>query len=166
MIIFDASTMILLAKIDILELFVSSFNGEILMPEEVRREVCVEGREETPLIIKLIETGKIDVLKVKNRTALKKFTGDFNIDRGEAEALALAMQEKADLIATDDRNAIRACKMLNIDFVTAVAILVRAHEKYLIDRDETLIKLKKLHSVGRYSRAIIESAEKQIKGDD
>jgi len=43
---------------------------------------------------------------------------DFNIDEGEAEALLLAIQAGAETIATDDRNAIRASKLLKIDFVT------------------------------------------------
>lgn len=40
-----------------------------------------------------------------------KLMEDFNIDEGEAEALILAIQEKAIMVATDDRNAIRACKL-------------------------------------------------------
>jgi predicted nucleic acid-binding protein len=50
MIIFDASTMILLAKIDMLDFFVSNFHGAVLIPEKVRSEVCTKGREETLLI--------------------------------------------------------------------------------------------------------------------
>lgn len=36
MIVFDSSTVILLAKIDLLETFVSSFYGKILIPEKVK----------------------------------------------------------------------------------------------------------------------------------
>jgi len=68
------------------------------------------------------------------------------------------------VIATDDRNAIRACKLLKIDFLTAVAFLVRSAEKDLIPKDEALIKLRKLHSIGRYSNKIIEDATVKIKG--
>lgn len=75
-----------------------------------------------------------------------------------------AIQEGASMVATDDRNAIRACKLLKINFITAIAILIRAFEKNLIDRDESLIYLHKLQSVGRNSKAIIEDAIKQLKG--
>jgi len=95
---------------------------------------------------------------------MNKLKEDFNIDAGEAEALTLAIQEKANMVATDDRNAIRACKLLNIDFVTAIAVLIRAVEKALISKDEAIIKLQKLQSVGRYSKEIINNAVKQIKG--
>ena len=76
------------------------------------------------------------------------------------------MDERASLVATDDRNAIRACKALKLDFTTAVAILIRAFEKNLIDKAEALIKLQKLESVARYNRAIIEEAGKLIEGGD
>ncbi|MBI5026405.1 MAG: hypothetical protein HZC12_06725, partial [Nitrospirae bacterium] len=55
-------------------------------------------------------------------------------------------------------------KILKVEFVTAIAILIRSFEKGLIDRDEAIIKLQKLQSIGRYNRAIIEDATKQIKG--
>ena len=164
MIVFDASTLILLAKIELLEVFVSSFSGGISIPEIIRDEVCAKGREETPLLTRLIEEKKIHVSKVKADKEIRKLMDDFHIDAGEAAAIILALDEKASLVATDDRNAIRACKALKLDFTTAIAILIRAFEKNLIDKAEALIKLQKLESVARYNRAIIEEAEKLIEG--
>jgi len=164
MIVFDASTLILLAKIDILDLFVSHSKARVLIPGKVRSEVAEGERDETPFIIRLIEEGKISVVKIKNAALAKKFVDDFNIDAGEAEALALAIETKAELVATDDRNAIRACKVLKLDFITAVAVLVRAVEKGLIDKDAGRVKLQRLQAVGRYSKTIIEDAARQIQG--
>ena len=164
MIVLDASTMILLGKIDMLELFVSNFQGKILLPERIRSEIFAGRGEEIPVIAKLIEDKKVVVLKVKNSREINKLIEDFNIGAGEAGVLTLAVQEGANIIATDDRNAIRACKILKIDFVTAVAILIRTFEKGLIDKEEALIKLEKLRSVGRYSKAVIEDATRHIKG--
>lgn len=164
MIVFDASTLILLAKIELLEVFVSSFSGGISIPEIIRDEVCIQGREETPLLTRLIGDRRIHVSKVRADKAIRKIMDDFHIDAGEAAAIILALDEKASLIATDDRNAIRACKALKLDFTTAVAILIRAFEKNLIDKAEALIKLQRLESVARYNRAIIEEAGKLIEG--
>lgn len=164
MIVFDSSTLILLAKIDMLELFISNYRGKVLIPEMVKSEVCVTGKEETPLITKLIHDKKIEVVKVKDDNQTRKLMADFNIEIGEAEAITFALQKGANLIATDDRNAIRACKMLKLSFTTAIAILIRAFEKGLIDKAETLIKIQRLQSVGRYSKTIIKDAEKLIKG--
>ena len=52
MIVLDASAVILLAKIDLLEIFVSNFSGRVLIPEKVREEVCIEEMGEAPLIVK------------------------------------------------------------------------------------------------------------------
>ena len=65
-IVFDASTIILLAKVDLLETFVSNYRGFILIPEQVRTEVCREGSQETPLVTKLIEEKKLTVSKITN----------------------------------------------------------------------------------------------------
>ena len=78
--------------------------------------------------------------------------------------MAFALEHKSAIIATDDRNAIRACKMLKLEFITAVAVLVRAVEKGMIDKDEGLAKLQKLQTVGRYRKTIIEDAVRLIKG--
>lgn len=164
MVVFDASTLTLLARIDILDLFISNFHYRVLIPEKVRLEACSGKREETPLIVKLIEEKRIEVLKAKNKTLIRKLIEDFNIDEGEAEALTLALQGKGSIIATDDKNAIRACKVLRLEFITAIAILIRIFEKGIMQRDEAVIKLQKLQSIGRYSRVIIEDAEKFLKG--
>ena len=199
MIVLDASTIILLGKINLLETFVLTFSGRVLISEKVRDEISIKETEENPLIVKLIEDEKIRVSKVnpvrnssgalnpagiilksnpaaeqrgiisngvKNGKLIKKLMDDFNIEIGEAETIVLALQEKASIVATDDRNAIRACKILKIDFTTAIAILIRAFEKNLIDKDEALIKLRKLDSVARYRREIVEDARGRIEGGD
>jgi predicted nucleic acid-binding protein len=166
MIILDASTIILLAKIGILETFVSNFPGQVLIPEKVRGEVCIKEMEETPLIERLIKERKIYVAKIRKTMVMRQLMDDFSIDVGEAGALTLAVNKKDAMIATDDRNAIRASKLLKIGFTTAIAILVRTFEKDLIDKEEALIKLQKLESIARYSRAIIEDAKKNTEGSD
>ena len=166
MIIFDASTLILLARIGLLELFLSTFQGRVAISKKVKSEVCIKGREERPLVESLIKQGKIEILTAKNPKQKRKLTDDFNIDEGEAEALLLAIQTGAETIATDDRNAIRAAKLLKIDFVTAIGFLIRAHEKQFVDRDEALTNLQSLQVIGRYSNAILKDAKNRIEGGE
>jgi predicted nucleic acid-binding protein len=166
MIILDASTLILLARIGLLELFLATFQGKVAIPKKVKSEVCIQGREERPFVESLIKQGKIEVLTSKNPRQRRKLMDDFNIDEGEAEALLVAIQAGAETIATDDRNAIRAAKLLKIDFVTAIAFLIRAHEKQLLDRDEALTKLQRLQAIGRYSNAILKDARNRIEGGE
>lgn len=166
MVIFDSSTLILLAKIDALEVFISNYGGQALIPEKVKEEVLIKGGVETIQIAGLIEDGKINVLRVDDKKLLQKLMDDFSIDSGEAEAIALALRKERPAVATDDRNAIRACKFLRIDFITAISILIRAVEKRLLNKHEAALKLEKLESVGRYKKSIIADAKRQIKGGD
>jgi predicted nucleic acid-binding protein len=164
MLFFDASTLILLAKIDLIELFITGIKGGTFITEAVRKETTAEGKEQAQTILGLIEDGKIATVKVRDATLVKRFMEDFAIDAGEAETLVAAMGKEEAVVATDDRNAIRACKLLKLDFITAIAVLIRAVEKGVVESDEALAKLQKLQSVGRYSKAIIEDAARQIQG--
>ena len=164
MVIFDSSTLILLARTEVLEVFIANFTGQVLIPEKVKEEVLVKDGTEMLQVAALIEGGQISVLRVSDRKLLQKLVEDFNIDLGEAEAITLALQKRGAMVATDDRNAIRACKLLKIDFITAIAILIRAAEKKLFSRSEALLKLEKLEAIGRYKKSIIADAKKQIKG--
>ncbi|MCC7201627.1 MAG: hypothetical protein IT393_03035 [Nitrospirae bacterium] len=166
MIVFDASALILLARIEILELFLSNFQGKVLIPYSVKSEVLMKDKGGMPLIEELIRSKKIQVLSIKGGIRIEKVMSDFNIGKGEAEAICLALENDVSVVATDDRNAMRACKMLHLEFITAITVLIRAFEKGLIDRDEALIKLQRLSKISRYSRVIIEDAKKKMKGGD
>jgi predicted nucleic acid-binding protein len=166
MLILDASTLILLAKIGLLETFVVNFSGELFIPNKVNDEVRCGKSEEIPFVVTLIEEKKIQVVKVREGRQIKKLMMDFTIDSGEAEAIVLALQKKGSLVGTDDRNAIRACKILKLNFTTAIAVLIRTFEKKLIDKEEALVKLQKLETIARYRRAIIEDAYRQITGSN
>jgi len=50
----------------------------------------------------------------------------------EAEAIALALVEKAQFLGIDDNNGIHVCKLLGNAFATAVGILIRSREKGLL----------------------------------
>lgn len=164
MIVFDSSTLILLAKIDLLEVFISNYDGQTFISERVRKEVLIKGGEEAPQIARLVENRKINVIRAGDKKVTLKLMDDFNIDLGEAEAITIALHKKGAVVATDDRNAIRACRVLKIDFITVIAVLIRAAEKKLLNESEALLKLEKLQSIGRYKKSIITDARKQIKG--
>ena len=85
------------------------------------------------------------------------------LGRGEAEAIALALTKKAQLLAIDDKNGINACKLLSIPFTTAVGILIRSREMRLINTSEALEKLAALAKHGRYKGLIIEDARRKLE---
>jgi len=162
MILFDASTLILLAKIEMLDIFLSDVGRKVAIPEKVKEGVLMGSGPDRPILAKLIQDKRINVLKARDRKVVRRLVEDFNIDEGEAETLILAIEKKASLVATDDKNAIKACKIMKLDFTTAIAILVRACERNLIQADEALARLQKLQSFARYKKTIIETARNQI----
>jgi predicted nucleic acid-binding protein len=115
------------------------------------------------MIQKAIDEARIKVKVVKDKKLVTKLQADFSLGRGEAEAIALALKEKAQLVGIDDKNGINACKLLGLGFTTAFAILVRSHEKALIERDDALAKLAALARNGRYKDSIVDDARLKLE---
>ncbi len=164
MIVFDASTLILIAKAELLGSFLTGIELEATIPLEVEKECCgVKKSLDALLIQKALDESRIKVIAVKNRKLVVKLQGDFGLGRGEAEAIALALTEKAEVLCIDDKNGINACKLLGIAFTTAIGILVRSREKGLLTGSEALAKLSTLARHGRYKESILEDARRKLE---
>ena len=160
-IVFDSSTLILLAKVEILRIITE--HTMVIVPEVVREECIVKNTLDCKLISSLIEEGKIKVLRVAKQEMVTKLRKDFNIHPGEAEALCLAIGRKVPL-AVDDLPTIKACKILNQTFTTAIHFLIDITKRGKIDGDNASIKLEKLSLYGRYSKRILDDASRRLKG--
>lgn len=164
MIVLDASTLILLAKVELLDLFLTQVSVPVVIPNEVARESCGAKRTLDALVIRrTLDTGRIKTMPVKSRGLVSRLRSDFSLGRGEAEAIALALNEKAQLLAIDDKCGINACKFLGLAFTTALGFLIRSREKQLLDAHEALEKLSLLASCGRYRSSIIEDAKRRLE---
>ena len=155
MIIFDASTLIPLAKIDLLQMVLNKYKGVI--PEIVKKEVEYKEALDTKVIIQQIREGRLIVNKDPDKNKMKKICKDFPLRRGEVAALIFA-NERESALATDDGLAIKVCKIFNIKFITAIHFLIEAY----LDRSRAKAKLDLLKKYGRYSARIIKDAEKRI----
>ena len=164
MVAFDSSTLILLAKIELLNEV--SKEIEIVITSKVRTEAT---RKKTlfdaKLIENFIEQKIIKVENVKEKGSIEKLKRDFNLAEGEASSLILA-KKKTLILATDDGPAIKAAKILGVDFTTAMDFLVRAHEKKILTKKIALVKLEKLEKYGRYSSRIIEDVSERLMGGE
>ncbi|MGM0365020.1 MAG: hypothetical protein ACQEP5_00620 [Actinomycetota bacterium] len=156
MIIFDSSTLILLAKVDILKLVLKQHIGVI--PEIVKKEVLFKETMDSKIIKGFIDEGRIKLNKNPNKKVIEKVCKDFSLGKGEAAALVLT-RENNYIFATDDGLAIKVCKIFNIKFVTAIHFLVSAD----MDKKIALAKLNLLQEFGRYSIDIIKDAKKRIR---
>lgn len=162
MVILDASTLILLAKSDLLVLLVEK--TRIVIPPEVQREaVARKDLYDARMIEELLRRGNIQVANFSRPVQRKQIQVDFGLEAGEAAALLLA-KEKDEPLGTDDGPAIKAAKIMGVPFFTAVHVLLELYEKRRINQQAALAKLERLQKVGRYSAQILEDARKRIKG--
>ncbi len=160
-VVFDSSTLILLAKTGLLRFTIENYQATI--PEAVMKECTGRDFDDARLIKTLIDDGTIAVVKKTNRKDVARLCKDFKTHFGEAEAIVLALTKKCP-IATDDLLAIKACKILNVSFVTAMHFLIRFAEKGEIDRAAALYYFEKLSSYARYDQRILDDAFTRIKG--
>lgn len=164
MFVFDASTLILTAKIELLDLFLSEIGMEVAIPRAVEEECCGGKKTLDALMIqKAVDESRITVRSVRNRKLVLKLEADFSMGRGESEAIALALQEKARLVGVDDKRGLNACKLTGVPFTTAIAILLRSRQKGLIDKDDALARLSSLTRHGRYKGSILEDAKRRLE---
>jgi hypothetical protein len=164
MIVFDSSSLILIAKVELLDAFLKDIGMEIAIPRAVEVECCGGKKTLDALMIrKTLDDSRIKVRIVRNRKLVAKLEEDFSMGRGESEAIALALQEKALLVAIDDKSGINACKLSGIPFTTAVGILVRSRQKGLIDGRDALVKLSALAKYGWYGNTILEDAKLRLE---
>ena len=159
--VFDSSTLILLAKIDLLR--ESAEDISIVIPPKVKEECLFKESLDALLIKTLIADGKIEVEKAGNQEAVRKLRGDFRIEAGEAQALWLGKRLGVPL-AVDDGPMIKACKVLGVQFVTAIHFLINLRARGKLELPLALAKLDALAAYGRYSRKIIEDAAQRLRG--
>ena len=115
------------------------------------------------LIKTLIAEGKIKVEKAGNQEAVRNLRADFRIEAGEAQALWLGKRLGVPL-AVDDGPTIKACKVLGVQFVTAIHFLINLRARGKLELPLALAKLDALAAYGRYSRKIIEDAAQRLTG--
>lgn len=162
MIVSNASTLILLAKIDLLDWWIKEAHI-LIIPSEVYEEICMKNEDDTILIKKKIDEKKV-IIQSAAPEKINNALRDFRMDLGEAAAYALFDAEKHDGIMTDDRELIKLCKLNSIRFVNALAIIITLYQQAKISRATALEKLQKVRVVGRYSNEVYTHFQKIIEG--
>jgi predicted nucleic acid-binding protein len=164
MFVLDASTLILITKAELLGPFLAGVQLQVAVPAEFARECCSRKKTLDALMIqKALDELRIKVIAVNNKRLVAKLQTDFSLGQGEAEAIALALKERARIVGIDDKNGINACKLLGLAFTSAVAILLRSREKGLLDLGAALAGLAALERHGRYKNSIIEDARLKLE---
>jgi len=162
-VVFDASALILTAKIGLL----SELTDEIEI--HVAEEVYEESTKADTYDAKLIkERGEKDKFNRENisQDSINRLMEKFNLDKGESSAIRLYNKVDADILATDDKQAINTCKILEVRFTTSLKLLEQAYQKELLSQEKALAKLRELEKFGWFSDTQVKTTENNIRGEN
>ena|SRR5438309_197145 len=80
MIVFDASTLILIAKAELLDLFLHNVSVPVAIPGQVERECCDSKKALDAVIIqRALDESRIKTVVVKHRRLVAKLQADFSL---------------------------------------------------------------------------------------
>lgn len=155
----DASPLIGLAAVGRLDLLRQLF-GTISIPsvvyEEVTRAAGRAGSEE------LAASDWVTVRRLESDFLARALVGE--VDQGEAEAIALGVELKADLVLMDERRGRVVAARFGLRVVGVLGLLIEAKRKGLLDKVEPLLS-DLLHKAGfrlgleLYQRVLEEAGE-------
>jgi len=141
MIISNSSPLINLSAINQFNLLKSLYK-EIIIPEAVWYEVVVKGKGQ-PGSQELRSADWIKVEKVKNIPLLKSLFQ--SLGKGEAEAISLAIENKAELVLLDEKIARDSAEHFGLNYIGIIGVLREAKAKGLIRKmEKSLNDLRKI----------------------
>ena len=126
-IVSNTSPILNLAIIGKLALLHEQF-GEVLIPEAVLSELRVD--EELPgsyIVRGALTDGWIKVVEVNETGIIRAMQRD--LDRGESEAIALAIQVNSDWILLDERDGRKAARSMQLKTVGVLGVLLKARRE-------------------------------------
>lgn len=130
--------------------------GEILIPRAVLEELRVQDNLPGSQGVRdAINAGWIKIEAVKQGALVRAMQRD--LDKGEAEAIALAIEVNAEWVLMDERDARKAATSMKLKVVGVLGILLRAQrEGRLRSLEQAMDRLRE--KAGFYVRADLYSA--------
>ncbi len=160
----DAMVLIHLAKTSLLGTSCEYFE-DVVIPEKIQEETVGEGKRknypDAVLIKELIKEGKITTVDIQEKELIER-AKKFNIQGGEAEALALYWERDADFLATDDDNVRSKKTILGINIIGTLSILIKLFKADKVDRERIAESLETLKDVGWFSAAVLDKVRMEV----
>ncbi|MCZ2115428.1 MAG: DUF3368 domain-containing protein [Anaerolineae bacterium] len=114
--------------------------GEIVIPQAVWSELHAMGKD-WPGAREVESAPWITQRSVTNTLLVESLTRD--LDRGEAESIALALEMKADLLLLDEKEAWRIAKRFDMAVIGILGVMLDAkHQGYLKEINPLLESLQ------------------------
>jgi len=128
-IVSNASLLINLSRIEKLDLLRNLYN-EIIIPEGVWHEVVVEGVDQPGAEI-IRSAVWIKKRAVKNRELVQALRQE--LDTGEAEAIALSLEIRAELLLMDEHLGREVARHFGLRYSGLIGVLIEAKHKGFIN---------------------------------
>ena len=133
-IISNTSPVLNLAIIGRLDLLKLQF-GTVFIPQAVLQELRLEeDLPGTPAIRQAIDSGWLVVQGITNVPLVQALKRE--LDAGESEAIALALEQSADWVLLDEREGRRVAKTFGLNVVGIIGVLLRAEKQSQIEAFE------------------------------
>lgn len=126
----DTSAIINLAAVGQLSLLEQLY-GTVLIPPAVRTEITAGGPN-APGAVAVNSLAWIRSVPIANEALVIALSGQ--LDRGEAEAVALALEQRADLLLVDERRGRSVATNVGLKVVGLLGVLLEAKAKGLLPR--------------------------------
>lgn len=139
--IINASPLIIFGKLNKIGILIKIYKN-IEITHEVYNEVVIKGLEKNSkdaLIVKeCIDNKDIKIFNLdeKSLNLASKIQNIYNLDLGEAETIALALQLKEKEIVIDEESAREAAKAFGVKPIGSLRILLSAYKKGFLREDE------------------------------
>lgn len=141
LVVSNTSPIMNLAAVDLLDILRRQF-GEVIVPEAVIEELRLDsGYPGTDKIRIAISEGWLRQEVVENKQVALALRRE--LDNGEAEAIALALQLRAETILMDEREGRSVAKSMGLSPIGIIGILTRAKQDGdIVSVKEALNKLR------------------------
>lgn len=124
-VIADSSALIALSICESLPILDALF-GEVLVPQAVYDEVCIEGKAESQILSAYLQD---KISNIGNDRSIEKSHG---LGKGELAAMSLYKHLSADLLLIDDAAARKVAYINNLEVMGSLGVLLLAKQNGLI----------------------------------
>lgn len=160
----NSSVLIGLSSIGRLALLHERFPGGVLIPRAVWKEVVEEGGER-PGAREVAGANWIAVCDVTAWEVVQLL--EMELEKGEAEAIALAHEVGAEVVLLDERDARRAAKRLGLHVLGTIGILIWARRVGKLPSLRGALDALQTRAKFRISRTLYERALGEVgEGED
>jgi len=142
--VFNSSPWIFLTKIGVIDPALNLFHP-VYIPSSVSKEVLGKQDESATLLEELQTKKRIVILEAGNRRLVNALGN--RLGRGEAEAIAIAIEKEADLICLDDHAARFEAMRLGLEVKGTLGIIRRLMEldRFQCNLEELFENLKRVN---------------------